>query len=169
MNELFDNSKRPRLDVYYCIELQKDQDIQTLEKYLRIYLEVHEKQFIIDKFINCNYVNDNVENKDNDVIKNGLMTFNNMMKKLKLKTTNEVWFIYISSGNVNNTYENVSVILLNKEPMSKRCNYIINKSKINVLQNHNKIEKLENLKLFNKSLQELLVTERLITYTNFNE
>jgi hypothetical protein len=171
MNELFTKTK---LDVYYYIDLE-NQDIKALEKCLRVYLDVHQNEnYTIDKFINCDFIEDIKtescqQSEGNDVIKRGLITFNKMTKELKLKTTNETWFIYISSGNINKIYENVFVILLNKTPMVKSCYYIINKSKIDVKERDDKIYKLENLKLFNKSLQELFVTDKVITYTNLQD
>lgn len=165
MNEL-----PTKLDIYYRIDLN-NQDIKALEKCLRVYLDVHQNEnYTIDKFINCDFIEESCQQSEgNDVIKRGLITFNKMTKELKLKTTNETWFIYISSGNINKIYENVFVILLNKTPMVKSCYYIINKSKIDVKEQDDKIYKLENLKLFNKSLQELFVTDKVITYTNLQD
>lgn len=172
MNEL---STKTKLDIYYCVDLN-NQDIKALEKCLRVYLDVHQNEnYTIDKFINCDFIENDIKTESyqksegDDVIKSGLLKFNKMTKELKLKTTNETWFIYISSGNINKIYENVFVILLNKTPMVKSSYYIINKSKIDVKEQDDKIYKLENLKLFNKSLQELFVTDKVITYTNLQD
>lgn len=166
------NSVKKRVDVYYYIEIGDDQDIVILEKCLRVFLDVHKSDFYIDKFINCESLEDRIKShdiKDKDVIKRGLVTFNNMTRGLKLKSTNDAWFIYISSGNINKLYENVFIILLNTEPLTKRCYYVINKKQLKINDNFTKSEKLETLKLFNTSLKELFGSNKTITYSNLEE
>lgn len=159
--------KKP-LDIYYYIELKEDQDIDIIERCLHVNLSVNNKEYKIDKFVNCNYIKNNKDNVDEDIIKRGLTTFNNMVNSLKLKSTNDTWLFYISNGTINNLYKDVSVILLNKEPIFKKSHYLINKRIIDIKKESNKEIKMENIKVFNKDLQELLRSEKVITYTNLD-
>jgi hypothetical protein len=163
------NNKKP-LDIYYYIDVKLDQDINIIERCLRINLNVNNNnEYEIDKFVNCsNVIKNDTEKNNEDVIKRGLMTFNNMVSSLKLKSTNDTWLLYISNGNINKLYEDVFVILLNKEPMFKKSYYIISKNSIDINKQSNKRDKMENLKLFNRNLQELLRSEKQITYTNLD-
>lgn len=173
------NDNKRKLDVYYYIDLKQDQDISLLERSLNINLLINTKQeYEINSFINCNFIKDdtnseknnseknNIEKNDGDVIKRGLIKFNSMVESLKLKNKNDVWLFYISNGNINTIYENVFVILLNKEPMFKKSHYVISKNIIDINTNLSKRQKLENLKIFNKNIEELLKSDKIITYTN---
>lgn len=165
------------LDVYYYIDLKEDQDINIIERCLRVNLSVNNKNYEIDKFVNCNYINKEKDNerdkeKDNsentDIIKRGLTTFNSMVTSLKLKSSNETWLFYISNGSINNLYKDVFVILLNKEPIFKKSYYLINKKTIDIKKDLSKENKMEVIKIFNKDLHELLRSEKVITYTNLD-
>lgn len=171
-NDIDTENKKP-LDIYYYIDLKEDQDINIIERCLRVNLNVNNKEHKINKFVNCNYIKTNTEKnnteKDNeDIIKRGLITFNNMVSSLKLKTTNDTWLFYISNGSINNLYKDVFVILLNKEPIFKKSHYLINKKTIDIKKDSNKENKMESIKIFNKDLQELLLSEKVITYTNLD-
>jgi hypothetical protein len=167
MNQISNEENKRPLDIYYYIDLNPEQDINIIERCLHVNLSINNKEYKIDKFVNCNYIKNNIEN-DNDVIKRGLITFNNMVSSLKLKSPNETWLFYISNGSINNLYKDVFVILLNKEPMFKKSNYVINKQAIHITKELSKENKMENIKMFNKDLQELLRSEKQITYTNLD-
>jgi len=162
-----DENKRP-LDVYYYIDLKSDQDISFIERSLRINLNVNNKEYEIDKFVSCFDILNKIKGDNGDVIKRGLIMFNNMVEMLKLKSKNDTWLFYISNGNVNKLYEDVFVVLLNKEPMFKKSHYVISKQSISIDKKLTKEQKIERLKVFNQNLQELLRSERLITYTNLD-
>lgn len=163
-----ESDKKP-LDVYYYIDVNLDQDINIIERCLRINLTVNNSEYEIDKFINCSSsIKNNIEKNDEDIIKRGLMTFNNMVSLLKLKSTNDTWLFYISNGSINNLYKDVFVILLNKEPMFKKSHYIISKNPMDITKESSKEHKMEHLKFFNRNLQELLRSEKQITYTNLD-
>ena len=54
MSEIIDP---PKLDVYYNIDLNNDFDLSYIEYYLRVYLNIHKKSYVINKFENCeNYI-----------------------------------------------------------------------------------------------------------------
>lgn len=160
-------NKRP-LDVYYYIDLKSDQDTSFIERSLRINLNVNNKEYEIDKFVNCFDILNKIKGDNGDVIKCGLIMFNNMVEMLKLKSKNDTWLFYISNGNINKLYEDVFVVLLNKEPMFKKSHYVISKQSISIDKELTKEQKIERLKVFNQNLQELLRLERVITYTNLD-
>jgi len=118
--------------------------------------------------VNCFDILNKIKGDNGDVIKRGLIMFNNMVEMLKLKSKNDTWLFYISNGNVNKLYEDVFVVLLNKEPMFKKSHYVISKQSISIDKKLTKEQKIERLKVFNQNLQELLRSERLITYTNLD-
>jgi Ni,Fe-hydrogenase I large subunit len=154
------NSKK--LEVYYYL----DNNFETpndIDKCLRLFLEIKFKEY---ELVKCeNFTNDKIYD-ETDFIKNGLLTFNNMYNKLKLKSNNVIWFMYLSNGNIKELYKKVFVILLNKSPHNKECTYIINKRELNIDSQMNRDEKLENLKYFNKTLQELFYSGKQIKYDN---
>jgi hypothetical protein len=145
------------LDVYYYVALNSDQDIDFIEKYLQIYLNTKVSNYKIN-FIKRFDESQILEEKD--VIKNGINVFNEMFEKLKLKGKNDVWFIYINNGNIKDIYKNIFVILLNNDPKEKRCRYVINKNSIDLPKVLDKYKKLEILKTFGKSLDQLMTNDK---------
>jgi hypothetical protein len=154
------------LDVYYCIDLDDTQDKEYIARCLNLNIRVNQKQFELNKFEYCNI---NIQTKENDVIKRGLLTFNKMFKQLKLKGNNEIWFVYISRGDIKQIYKNAFVTLVNKNPSIKTCSYAINKSDITINKIDDKYTKLNVIKEINKTFIELFCSENNITYTNLFE
>ena len=152
------------LFIYYCIDLPIEQDIEVIERCLRMHVEVKYRDTPITfmRFVKTKL------GKNDDVIKNGLYTFNKMFNELKLKTTDQVWFMYISNGNIKQNYKNVCAILLNKVPGVKSCFYSINKNPLKIVNDMGRIEKFDQVKNFNACLVELFKTENVIQYENFN-
>lgn len=151
------------LEVYYCIDLDKsEQDIHNISKCLETYILVIFKKYKLTVFKKLDYIS-----KDKtDVVKSGLFTFNKMYNDLKLKTSNETWFIYISNGDIKDDYKNIFLLLLNKNPSEKCSYYIINKNVINIKKDDTTNNKLTALKFFKKTIHELFHTDRSIKYTN---
>lgn len=150
-------NEKKLLDVYYYIDFDdKLVDISLLEQCIQINVHVNAKEYIVNRFINCNneYINTSKIN-DEDIVKRGLLIFNKMFRRLKLKNTTETWFIYMSNGNINKNHKNVFVTLLNRYPCIKTCNYAINKH----LQE----------KDVNDTLKQLFFTNQTIVYTNLME
>jgi hypothetical protein len=141
-----------------------EQDIEVIERCLRMHIEVRFRNTSITfmRFVKTKL------GKNDDVIKNGLYTFNKMYNELKLKTTEQVWFIYLSNGNIKQEYKNVCAILLNKVPSVKSCFYSINKTPLKINNDMDRVEKMHQIKNFNACLAELFNTERVIKYENFN-
>ena len=161
-------TERKILDVYYYLDFDDNNiDIRFLERCLQVNIVVNMKEYCVNKFINCNneYIN-TVKIGNDDVVKRGLLIFNKMFRRLKLKGTNDIWFVYLSNGDIKNIHQDVFVTLINKNPCIKTCSYVINKSSVNIKRDHDKIVKLERIRDVNETLKELLVTEKTITYTN---
>jgi hypothetical protein len=163
-----DNSCKKILDIYYCIDLDKFQDIDNIIKCLETYINVIYKEYKLNIFKRLEYVktDGNDGNDENDVIKSGLYTFNKMYRDLKLKTQNDTWFIYLSNGDIKTEYKNVFVLLLNKNPKEKSSYYIVNKNSLDIKKDDENNNKLNGLKFFKKTIHELFNTDRTITYTN---
>jgi len=168
------------LDVYYCIDTTNlvrqdtitdagDESVEFIERGLKLQLTLNCKNYNINKLVNYNKeikddtVKDDTVKDDtvkDDTIKSGLLTFNKMCQNLKLKSTNETWFFYISSGDVKDIYRDVFVVLLNKNPREQKCFYVINKN--------NTSESKELFNISNSTICEVLVGEKTITYTHLN-
>ena len=161
-------TQRQILDVYYYLDFDdKTIDVRFLERCLQVNIVVNMKEYNINKFVNCNneYIH-TIRISNEDVVKRGLLIFNKMFRRLKLKGTNDIWFIYLSNGDIKNIYQNVFVTLINKNPCIKTCSYAINKSSVNIKLEDPRLVKLERLKDVNETLKELFVTDKSITYTN---
>lgn len=159
------------LDVYYYFDLSKEYDIDYIAQYVKIYLEIylhlHFKPFKykINKFINCiSYKGINQHHNKVNVIKNGFHIFNQMYQNLKMKNTNETWFIYLSNGNIEDVYKNIFAILINPEPSINKCLYIINKTNIRILKSYSKEDKKHNSKMLKNTLDQLFSSKKYIDY-----
>lgn len=160
------NNTKQLLDVYYYIDLDDTQDKEYITRCLNLNIRVNQKEFELNKFEYCNV---NIQTTENDVIKRGLLTFNKMFKQLKLKGNNEIWFVYISRGDIKQIYKQAFVTLVNKNPSIKSCCYAINKSDIIINKTDDKYIKLNVIKEINKTFIELFCSENNITYTNLFE
>jgi hypothetical protein len=158
------------LDVYYCIDLGDNQDINFVIKCLEIYIKTKCNEYTLNRFEKYEIINDKDKHKDKeykiDIIKDGLDTFNDMFKNLKLKSSDKtkVWFFYISNGNIGEKYKDISLILLNTNPMIKKANYVINKNIIDVNTNYTKENKLNGTKCLTGSLTHLFNSNKTIEY-----
>lgn len=150
------------LDIYYFIDLDETQDHTYIQKCLKIYINTKYRDYNINKFEK--YETDFSTKEKSDIIKNGILMFNDMFFKLKLKVAYDVWFFYISNGNIGDKYKDVSLILLNKKPMIKKTNYVINKKKVDLNINYIKEEKLKNIKNFSNALDHLFNSNKVIEY-----
>ena len=151
------------LSIYYCIDFPETQDISVIAKCLQTHIQVMHPEYTVvtfERYIKGLHKND-------DVVKNGLYTFNKMYNDLKLKTLHPTWFVYVSNGNIKQHYKNVCAILLNREPAVRLCYYSINKIPLVVGKNDTKETKMEGIKYFNKGLTQLFSTKNTIAYDNF--
>lgn len=158
------------LDIYYYIDLNDTYDIKYIENYLQIYLNVYKKSYKINLFENYNTNTNYTTNSDtNDTIKKGLIMFNNMYKNLKMKNSNETWYIYISNGDIDKVHQNVFVILINKIPWLTKSLYMINKNKLCIFKNDSQKLKQINSKILKNTLDHIFNSEKYISYSNFLE
>jgi hypothetical protein len=142
------------LDIYYYIDFDTRQYLSYLENYLKVYLNVN--GYTVTNFINyknntrTNTSNNNMNNSNNtnkDPIKNGILIFDEMFQSLKLKNSNETWFIYICNDHNN------FIILLKKTPCEKKCFYVINNE-----------TKSKTFKKFGAILSKLVTFKTFFTY-----
>jgi hypothetical protein len=92
-----------------------------------------------------------------------------MYKNLKMKNTNDTWYIYISNGDIQNIHKNVFVILINPNPCINKSMYIINKNKLCILKTHSKEVKMFNSKILKNTLDEIFTSNKYINYSNLKE
>lgn len=149
-------SRKP-LHVYYTIDLSSVQDTTLLERCLQVYINVHAREHTLLTYTPIERAHEQTEPGEPDTIDCGIGQFNSMFDKLKLKTTDDTWFIYVSQGRVT-TSQNMFVVLLNSEPRYQKCFYVITCDLIS-----KKIDK-NTLQLFNKTLTRLFTQKRTITY-----
>ena len=160
-----------KLNVYYCISVSteyaedntykedaeynagKETDVQFIEKYMKTFLTVNFNKDI-QVYRDCTVYN--VVNDDINLIKNGLCTFNEMFKNLKLKSVNETWFIYVSS----------KFILLNTVPSEKKAFYCIDKTNLDIKKMYKTKIKLDNMVLFKMRFLNIINEKKCIEYDN---
>lgn len=156
------------LDVYYYIDLNEEYDIQYIENYLKVYLNVYKQDYKINVFQNFK-INNRYNIKSTDVIKKGLIIFNKMYMDLKMKNTNDTWYIYISNGDIENIHKNVFVLLINQSPFLNKSLYMINKNKLIILKNDSQQNKILSSSILKTTLNEIFKSEKYINYSNLLE
>lgn len=156
------------LHLYVCLDVDATiQDTDMILRCIRVFIAVNKPQFnivsfkeiSIDKFTP-------LQETQNDIIQRGMTSLCNMFTKLKLKTKDNVWFIYVSTGRIKMIDSDVTIVLLNKNPGVKECYYTIHKNRLDVHKNKSKEEKLQNLQVIKRSLDELFSTTKTIRYNN---
>lgn len=163
------HNEKKLLDVYYYIDFDDTIcDVEFIEKCLRLNVTVNQNDFIVDKFINCSK-SIIVKNTDQDVIKRGLVIFNRMFRRLKLKSSNSIWFIYLSNGNIKEIHKDVFLVLVNQNPCLKTCSYVISKHELRISKNEDKTSKLSKIKNISNAIKHCFTTDKTITYTNMEE
>jgi hypothetical protein len=154
------------LEVYFCLDIGNNQDIELITKSLRVCIETRLQQYHLTRLEKI-HVTDVRWPNDSDIIKNGLNCLTKMYDALKEKAADTFWFIYVGVGDVKTIRPNVTLILLNKDPLQRECFYTIHKTPLCVDLQLQKDEKLEALKVFTKSVQNVFTTKQPIKYTNF--
>jgi hypothetical protein len=167
-----DDNKKP-LDIYYYLDFDDTYDIDFVERSIDLNVKVYEKDYNVNKITRYEYdlKNDPENQCGTNTIKRGLLIFNTMFKKLKLKSTYDVWFIYLSNGYIANSEsfkDCVFITLLNKNPSVKKSLYSVNKFtysiRKNQIQSEKKTSKLEQMRKVNETLKNLITNTTLITY-----
>lgn len=162
MNELY---------IYYYINYDHNFDIDFFKQYISIYISINFKYNKIT-FKEIEEI-EQIVNKNIDTVKNGLEIFTKIHDNDKfINKHNEVWFLYLSNGNIYSneqlTYNNVDVILLNKNILNKECCYNINKNGelLKFSKNLEKNNKLEIMRVFQNNLNELFTNNYIFKYNN---
>lgn len=152
------------LEVYVYIDFPSTYDSNIITKCIEVYLKT---QLSCNEVVKFQVVEDlqNIYTGD-DIVKKGLSIFVKLYEQLKLKTTNETWFIMMGNGNIRNLYRDVSVLLLNKNPTLKECCYVISRNQLSITRDMSKAEKLENIKRFTKDIGQLINSQKVIKYNN---
>ncbi len=151
------------LEVYVCIDMADTNDITTIMKCIEVYINAKQQEFKLCKIEPFHMSNQPVDQKG-DVVEHGLLCMREMFTNLKLKTSNDVWLIYLSTGNVRGFKEDVTLFLLNKQPGNRECYYSINKNCLSIPTIDNKDSKLQKLKILTKSFDQLFSTSKTIKY-----
>lgn len=151
------------LTIFYIFNYKdKDIDIQYLDEYLRIFLNYNlSTKYNILKVLNVNTKID----KNKDVIENGFYIFNELQSKIMslenfdpIKNSDFI-FLYIANGSIFNKtrilYDNVDVLLLNNNILQKKAFYTINTNVCNIHLSDDKKQKLENIKIFRSTLDNI--------------
>lgn len=152
------------VNIYISIDLPIEHDVSIIAKCVEVYVNTKCPGYTVNllQLVNVKMPPHVVY----DVINDGLYVFTEMYKKLKLKEKTEVWFMYISCGQIRSIVNDVTVILLNKNPRNHICHYTIHKKPLSILKGMTKEEKLSNMKLVTTSLDELFTNDRVIKYEN---
>ena len=81
-----DDKKKP-LDIYYYLDFDDTYDIDFVERSIDLNVKVYEKDYNVNKITRYEYdlKNDPENQCGTNTIKRGLLIFNTMFKKLKLK------------------------------------------------------------------------------------
>ena len=146
------------LDVYFVMNVGDNIDTKTLEKCIHVFLATKYGDFIINVF---EKVDLQEARPTGDVIKQGLFSFTQMFNQLKLKNSNETWFIYIANGHIDKVQNKVGVILLNRKPYINECTYAINKQPFDINIDASKERKLGALKEFTNTLQGVFKSKKI--------
>lgn len=153
--------KKTLLDIYYYLDFDDTYETDFIERSIELNVKVYGKTYNINKMVRYNDV---FETDTTDTIKRGLLIFNTMFKKLKLKCTHDVWFIYLANG------DNIFITLLNKNPSVKESLYSVNKFtysiRKNQIQSEKKTSKLQHMQKVNENLKNLITNTKLITYND---
>jgi hypothetical protein len=155
---------KPHLSVFYCVEVGEEIDESIIAKCLYINIKCKMKDYNLIEF--KEYKNENkIENVEYDKLERGLYILRMMYKDLKLKNSNETWFVYISRGKLIKIMRDIGLLLLSKDPGDNKCYYCINKKHtFEIPKTGDKESKLNELKYFTKSLDELFICKQQIRY-----
>lgn len=152
-------AKKP-LHIYYVFDFPETQDTEVLKLALSVCLKTKcmDRDIRVFERVDASCVAPK-ERNERDVMKRGLYVMMNLYRVLKLKTAEDVWFIYAGTGNISGVKPDVSVFLLNRCPGVKECFYIVNKKRLRVDPSVRKEQKLQDVKVFTKSVSEILSFE----------
>jgi hypothetical protein len=98
------------LHIYYKISISNKK--KEIEKEL---FKLLSKNFNIEKFVDITLEKES--NEEKNVIKKGITCFKTIWKTQKLKSTKDMWFIFVGKGDIPKVYSNVKMIFISKNPI----------------------------------------------------
>lgn len=139
-----------KLDLYYCLDDDDDVDHSCILD--NIDFKLYTKDYHINKCVEYTANKQSNYNRGEDIIHTGISILNEMFDELKLKGSNEVWFLYIGNGKfkTNSCTSNVCLALLNKNPSIKSCLYAVYNSTKETHQKMNNMSIVLNRLFSNK-------------------
>lgn len=153
------------LEVYVCLDVDKTKvDTEMILRCIKVFISVHNPNYR-GNIKSIQEIDTGIISLEGDVIQRGMYCFGKMFETLKLKTKDDVWFLYIATGHLKMMSKTeVTLFLLNKTPSSRECFYTLNKKGIEVYKEQTKEFKLQNLQVIKRSLDELFTTHKTIKY-----
>lgn len=157
-------TKKQNLEVYVCLDVDKTRvDTDMIHLSIKVFITIHNPEYNLKLLQEVN--TDIISLGKEDVIQRGMYCFGMMFETLKLKTKDNVWFLYIGSGGLKMMAgSEVTLLLLNKSPSVRECFYTLNKKGVTVYKDQPEHVKLENIQVIKRSLDELFTTKKTIKY-----
>jgi hypothetical protein len=147
------------LEIYFTIDNNhiSDKIKDEIRETCRLY--THQQGYTLVKFKEY-YSHKYYSKVSEDAIKKGICVLNEMTMYLKFKSTNNIWFLYISTGNTFDSVGNLfkcNIFLLNRNINTnvQTCNYLIKEHIFNIY--------------FRDYLMELFTTNHSLNYSNVFE
>lgn len=155
------------LDIYYFIDnnstIDNSIDNTLLHNAIKWYLDKKLTEFTINKFEHIPLILPN-----EDTLVKSFIYMKMLFDKLKLKTTNTTWFLYISSGNIKGFDKETSLILLNKVPSEAVYQYNLSKTIYKICVNDDKNKRDKKISQFVQVLHETIHSKKTIRAPNLN-
>jgi len=148
------------LTVFYSLYYPENIDTSFINEYIKIYLNCKFKDLY--KNINIQYVPPITIDPKKDIIQNGFFIFDtlehtvNMLKSDFVNT--DFIFMFIANGSISHKqviYDNVDVLLINNNYINHNIKYTINTNTCDILKTHCKHYKLQKIKIFRKTLDDV--------------
>jgi hypothetical protein len=148
------------LDVYIQFDFNDNIDIDVIEKLIHVVVRA-KYNYKVNIFRRMALST----TKSSDIIRRGLTYIKSAYETLKLKSSNDVWIVYIGTGKIHHLPFDVSVLLLYNDPFRSEALYVINKDLINVQKHMHVPDKLEKLKNISNMFEEVLTSKKTIKLT----
>jgi hypothetical protein len=152
--------QKEKLDVYVALNVPDNHDDTIIMNLIRVYIATKYQNYQLNTMSQFA----NPQTSGLDAIQQGMHTFANMHKDLKLKQTHDVWFIYVSVGKIKALKNETTVLMINTSPLVQECKYVINKNALHLPKEGSKELKLNNVKLLTKCMDEIFSTNKQIKY-----
>lgn len=161
-------------DIIFCIELDNKSDVDFVKNYISIFFRVNFPT-IKQTFHQC-YMKESYDDEDSidyeiDLLQRGLECLSKIQGKCKIC---ETWIFYIGVGSIYNygkCLNDVTLVLLDKNPKKRECIYSVHKNKLDISKTLSKDTKFNNINILANSLKYLFTLDesncRIIKYKNY--